>query len=459
MKSEIPTIARHAGTVLVGQLAVMAFGVCDTVVAGHHSNEALAALSVGTAVYVSVYVGLMGMLQALLPIWAKLHGAQRHADVGRALRQSLYLAAACSILGGATLQWAPATLLRWTQVPESQHAVVLQYLQVLSAALPPALLFRLFSTLNQSLGKPRLVTWLQLGALAVKIPLSLYLAFGGVAMLGEGAVGCAWATLVVNYGMLALAVWALMSQDFYAPYRLLQRMEKPDWPMLKEIAHIGVPSGLAILVEVSSFTLMSMFVARQGTLAAASQQIASNLAGVLYMVPLSLGIATSARVGYWLGARQGKQARSAAHLGLLISAGMSVFLALSVVLGRHSLAGWYAHENPALVEVSSGLLVWIAIYHVADAVQAVCAFVLRCYGITLAPLLVYSVMLWGVSLYGGYALAYDTRVWPAMANSPAAFWLAATVALAVTTLIFLGLLQSAMQKSAPHGSSHGTEAG
>ena len=31
--------------------------------------------------------------------------------------------------------------------------------------LTPALLFRMYSTLNQSLGKPKLVTWLQLGAL------------------------------------------------------------------------------------------------------------------------------------------------------------------------------------------------------------------------------------------------------------------------------------------------------
>lgn len=449
MRLEVPIIARHAGTVLVGQLAVMAFGVCDTVVAGHHSSAALAALSVGTAIYVSVYVGLMGLLQALLPIWAKLHGANRPLELGRALRQSLYLAGACCALGCAVLLLAPQTLLRWTQVPAPQHPVVLNYLQVLCAALPPALLFRLFSTLNQSLGKPRLVTWLQLAALLVKIPLSIHLAFGGVPALGDGAVGCAWATLVVNCAMLALAVWALWSQDFYAPYRLIQAVEKPDWRQLREMLRIGIPSGLAILVEVSSFTLMSLFVARQGTLAAASQQIASNLAGVLYMVPLSLGIATSARVGYWLGARQAVRARNAAKLGLLISAGMSLVLALLLVLGRRTLAGWYAHDEPALVQASSGLLAWIALYHVADAVQAVCAFVLRCYGVTLAPLLVYSVMLWGVSLYGGYVLAYEFTLWPSLAHTPAAFWAAATAALAVTSLILLGLLRRAALQGMP----------
>lgn len=62
---ELKHIARHAGVVLAGQLAVMAFGVTDAVVAVRYSEAALAALSVGTAVYISVYVGLMGILRAL----------------------------------------------------------------------------------------------------------------------------------------------------------------------------------------------------------------------------------------------------------------------------------------------------------------------------------------------------------------------------------------------------------
>ncbi len=68
MAGERGLIARHAGTVLVGQLAVMAFGVTDTIIAGRYSENALAALSVGAAIFISVYVSLMGVLQALLPV-------------------------------------------------------------------------------------------------------------------------------------------------------------------------------------------------------------------------------------------------------------------------------------------------------------------------------------------------------------------------------------------------------
>ena len=251
--SELKVIARHAGTVLVGQLAVMAFGVADTVIAGRYSDTALAALSVGSAIYISVYVGLMGILQALLPIWAEKLGAGQHTAIGKSLRQSLYLSGLIALVGTFALLF-PAPLLRWAQVPESMLGEVQNYLTVLAFAFLPALLFRLYSTFNQSLGKPLLVTWLQLGALALKVPLSLWLVAGGAGIAPMGAVGCAWATLVVNYLLLAFSLVMLRTQPMYRPFQIWQPMERPDWPAIAHFARLGIPGGLAYLVEITSFT-------------------------------------------------------------------------------------------------------------------------------------------------------------------------------------------------------------
>ena len=155
--SELKIISRHAGTVLAGQLAVMAFGVADTVIAGRFSDAALAALSVGSALYISVYVGLMGIVQALLPIWSEMLGARQQASLGRSLRQSLYLCGFITAAGMTALLF-PGPLLRWAQVPELMLGEVQHYLSVLAFAFVPSLLFRIYSTFNQSLGKPRLVT-------------------------------------------------------------------------------------------------------------------------------------------------------------------------------------------------------------------------------------------------------------------------------------------------------------
>ncbi len=83
----------------------------------------------------------------------------------------------------------------------------------------------------------------------------------------------------------------------------------------------------------------------------------------------------------------------------------------------------------------------------AEEVQAVCAFLLRCYRITLLPLLIYSVLLWGFGLAGGYFLAYvGTSSMPA-SQLPVSFWSAATLALAAVACCFLALLWRATRQT------------
>jgi MATE family multidrug resistance protein len=443
--SELKIISQHAGTVLVGQLAVMAFGVADTVIAGRYSDEALAALSVGSAIYISVYVGLIGIVQALLPIWAEMRGAREYEAVGRSLRQSLYLCSFITAVGMAALLF-PGPLLRWAQVPELMQDEVQHYLAILAFGFLPSLLFRVYSTFNQSLGKPLLVTWLQVGALAVKIPLSVWLVAGGGGVAPMGAAGCAWATLTVNYLLLMLALVMLRSQALYKPFFLWRRMERPDWPQIRGFARLGIPGGLAYLVEVTSFTLMALFIARLGTTASASHQIAASVAAVLYMMPLSMAIACSARVSFWLGAGRTDYARRVVVLGLKLTGLAALALAATISVAGKLLAGWYS-GNPTIISLASSLLVWVAFYHVADATQALCAFLLRCYRITLTPLVLYGILLWGLGLFGGYQLAYEGVAGRAATQSAGSFWAASTIAIGLVATCLLGLLWHAVRQS------------
>lgn len=444
--SDLSVVLRHALTVLAGQLAVMAYGVTDTIVAGRHAQASLAALSIGSALFVSVYVSLQGVLQALLPIWAEQRGAHQPLAMGRSLRQALYLCALASALGMAVLL-APGALLRWAEVPLSLQDEVTHYLAVLAFGLPPALLFRTYCTLNQALGHPLLVTWLQVLGLVIKIPLSIWFTFGGAGLPAQGAVGCAWATLVVACCQCALAVWLLRTQSLYTPLQLWQRLERPDPAQLAAFMRLGLPAGLAILVEVTSFTLMALLIARQGTLAAASHQIAANLTGVIYMVPLSLGIATSTRVSYWRGAGDEARAATVAWLGLRLTATLGVLMAATLWLVREPLAALYS-PSPAVVALAASLLGWVALAHLGDALQALVAFVLRCYRVTLGPLLIYCALLWGAGLGGGYVLAYHgVGPWRDQPATPAPFWAANGAALAVTAALLIWLLARTLARA------------
>lgn len=416
----------------------MAFAVTDTLVAGQQSPQALAVLSVAAAIFMSVFVSLMGVLQALLPIWSSLHGAGRGEDLGRSVRQSLYLVLCLLVMGWATLL-QPETILEWSQVPQDLHAEAKNYLAVLAWALPTGMLFRLFSTLNQSLGKPRLVTVVQLVALAAKVPTTVLLTQGWGTWPGLGVEGCAWATALVYLGMSVFAGGILWRATLYQPLALWRWPERPDVKHLLSMARLGLPSGLVVMIEVTSFTLMALLIARQGHLSLAAHQIVGNLAALLYMVPLSLAIATSTRVSYGLGAQTPAQARQALLAGCQLTALTALVLSAVVWLGRQPIAVLYSNDAKVQASVLP-LLTWLALYHLADATQVLCSFVLRCFRVTWLPMLGYGVLLWGVGLGGGHLLAQGDLFPGLWTGSPLAYWASSTLALALTAVLLVASL-------------------
>ena len=419
--TERSLIVKHALTVLLGQLAVVSFGVADTVIAGRYDPQALAILSVSAAIYVTVYVALLGIIQALLPIFAELHGAKQHAQIGRVFRQSLYLWLGLTFTG-AVLLVSPGFLLDWTNVPSHLQEQSISYLSILALALPPALFFRLFSSLSQSLGKPKLVTVIQLSALLIKIPLSIALTFGFADWPAMGLTGCAVATVIVNFTMMICAFWILKAHHTYQPCQIWKKIEPPDAQELLKMCRLGIPNAFSVTVEVTSFTLMALFISRLGITAAASHQVASNMAALLYMVPLSFSIAISARISYWKGAAKHQEMTDAMRIGFQLTMSLALFLSALLWIFHQQIATLYAKDE-AVAQMAGQLLILIGFYHLVDALQTLCFFVLRSFKVTVAPAFVYSIVLWGVGLAGGFQLAYNGWGPIKPMGSPEAFWL------------------------------------
>jgi multidrug resistance protein, MATE family len=433
-RQELKVIGQHAKVIVVGQLATMAYGVTDAVVAGRYSDEALATLAVASSIFISIYVSLMSVMQALMPIYSEMHGARQPRELGSAFRQSLYLGLALMLLGMGVMMQS-GWILALFGVPEHLQPNAVHYLSILGWALIPTLGFRMFSALNQSIGAPKIVMQLQMASLGLKIPLTIWFVFGGAGLPAMGVVGCAWATFVVNCLLFMAALLALRRLPLYRPLGLFSRFEKPDWKRLKAYVSLGVPAGLASMVEVTSYALMGLLVARMGTLATASHQIAASVAAVLFMLPLSLSIASCARVSYWMGMKDMAQAQSLARAALMLTVMVAVVASLLMAMLAIPIARLYS-SNPDVASLGAGLLWLVALYHVADAWQTIGCFLLRCWRITVMPMLVYSLALWGLGLGGGYLLAYkgvgSIHSW----QQPAAFWMMGCLALCLAASAF-----------------------
>ncbi|MBS7806679.1 MATE family efflux transporter [Variovorax sp. PCZ-1] len=433
-RQELGVIAQHAKVIGVGQLATMAYGVTDAVVAGRYSDEALATLAVASSIFISIYVGLMSVMQALMPIYSELNGAKKPLELGKAFRQSLYLGLALMLFGMAVMMQS-GIFLEMFGVPEKLRPGAVQYLSILGWALIPTLGFRMFGALNQSLGAPRIVMQIQIAALAFKIPLTVWFVFGGLGLPAMGVVGCAWASFAVNCLTLIAAGITLHKSSLYKPLALFAQFESPNWKRLKTYMALGVPAGLASFVEVTSYALMGLLVARMGVIATASHQIAASVAAVLFMMPLSLSIASSARVSYWMGAGNPALAGALARSALKLTVGVALCASSVMALLAVPIANLYS-SSPEVAKLGASLLLFVALYHVADAWQTIGCFLLRCWRITVMPLIVYGLTLWGLGLGGGFVLAYQGLNGIAAWQQPAAFWLMGFVALCLAASAF-----------------------
>ncbi len=428
--ADVRRITELAWPVLIGQLAVIAFGVLDTAMAGRASAADLAAIGLGGSIYVTVYISLMGVLQALSPIAGQLYGAQRYGEIGEEVRQAVWLGLVLAAIGMLIL-WFPAPLLHLADATPELAEKATAYLRYEALALPAALGFRIYSALNNALSRPVMVTVLQLAGLAIKFPLNALFLYGGMGVPAMGGPGCALASMIISWLWFVAAAAILMRNPAYKPFAIFTHYSPPNRARLWALVRLGVPMGFTYLIEITSFTLMAIFIARLGTVVLAGHQIAANLGAVAYMVPLSLSIATSTLAAQSIGARDRVAARRISLNGIKLAVMCAVIVGAAVLFLRRELVSLYTHDDTVLA-IAVPLLPFIAFYQMFDALQVMTAFILRAYKIALIPTVIYALSLWGVGLGGGYVLGFGLLGDIAAAlRGAAGFWAANGLSLMV----------------------------
>ena len=316
---------------------------------------------------------------------------------------------------------------------------VRQYLALLAWSLPAALFYRTFYAFCNALGKPRVL--MSIGLLSLALHALLAWGFAAQGWLGEplGVTGCALSNVLV--GWLACAGGALYLQlgPLGRRYRPFANWSRPRWSTWRELLRLGVPMGFSNLVEITSFTLISLFVASLGATVVAGHRIVANLSALTYMLPLSLAIATMAALGQALGARDDARVRATVRAGLALSAISSSVVGLLLWLSAEPVVAAYT-DDPDVRLIAVGLVGYVAIYQFFDALQTVAGHCLRAYRVTFVPMLVQTFCFWGIGLLGGAWLCY--RWMPPL--GVAGFWLASVFSLICAACLLLPLLRKAM---------------
>jgi MATE family multidrug resistance protein len=290
------------------------------------------------------------------------------------------------------------------------------------------------------LGKPRVLMGIGLAALALHAMLAWGLALQGWAGEPLGVIGCAWSNVIIAWLACIAGAAYLAFGPLGRRYRPFADWAAPDARRWRELLHLGLPMGLSNLVEITSFTLISLFIASLGATVVAGHRIVANISALTYMLPLSLAIATMAAVGQAVGGRDWPRAHATIKAGLILSAVLSTVVGVMLWLAAEPLVAAYT-SDPAVRSVAVGLIVYVALYQFFDALQTVAGHALRAYRVTFVPMLVQTFCFWGVGLLGGSWLCF--RWSPPL--GVAGFWLASVISLVLAAALLLPLLRKAMQ--------------
>lgn len=432
-------IVSHAWPILIAQLASMGMMVIDTVLLGHHGTVDLAAVAVGGGIYIAVVFALVGILQAVAPTVAHHVGAKREQEVAGALQQTVWLAAVLCVPGMLIL-WFPDPILALSTIEPAVEEKLRLYLRIIACGMPAALLYRTFYSFCNALRQPRPLMVISLANTLLHLGLAWSLVTG-VFTEPLGALGCGLSNMAVNWVGCGLAALWVAKSPALARFRPFADWQAPRWTTMRELLRLGLPMGFSNFVEITSFTLIALFVAQLGATAVAGHRIVANLAALCYMLPLALAIATLAQVGQAAGARDWARSRAAIGAGLLLAGGLSTVLGGLLWLAAGPVVFAYT-SDPAVCLVALSLIGYIALYQFFDAVQTVAAYSLRGYKITFAPMLVHTVAFWGVGLFGGWWLAFRTP----QPMGVEGFWLASLASLVVAAVLIGAILWRALKR-------------
>ncbi|MBV7470357.1 MATE family efflux transporter [Aeromonas sp. sif0611] len=429
--TEAKQLVRLASPILVAQVAQIAMNFVDTVMAGQVSAVDLAAVSVASSFWLPIILLVQGIIMALTPIVSQLNGARKRDEIRPAVHQGFWLALMVTPIAMLALYFSPLAL-QFMDVDPVMAEKTAGYLHAILWGLPAFVLFQVLRNFSEGLSHTMPTMVIGFVGLAVNIPANYIFIHGHFGMPKLGGVGCGVATAIVLWAMLLAMIAYVKLSPHFKKINLFAQLARPNGSRIWRLFRLGFPIAMAIFCEVTLFTVVALMLAPFGAETVASHQIALNFSSLVFMLPLSIGVGVTIRVGHSIGEGQPEQARVAARTGLMLGMAVAAGTAALTVLLREPIAGIYT-DDLQVITLAATLLFFAAIYQISDSVQVVAAAALRGYKDTQAIFYITIIAYWGMGLPTGMILGLTDWMVPRM--GPQGFWVGFIVGLTGAALM------------------------
>ena len=423
-----------AAPLIVSQFAQMGMNFTDTVMAGRHAEASLAGVAIGSSLWVPCFLLLVGILMATTPIIAQAWGAGNKADINHSVQQAMWLALVTGLLMLVVLQ-ALVAVFDQIQMEVQTREQARGYVIAVSTGLPALAFFQVLRGLNEGAHLTRTYMYVSIVAVIINVPLNYIFIYGKLGLPEMGGAGCGWATSLVLWLELLMMLLLSIKHPALAAVRWYTGWRLPEREKILELLKLGLPIGIALLIESSMFALIALFLAGEGATVVAGHQVAMSVISLLFMVPLSLSMAMTIRCGYCLGKAQPQRARYIGFIGIVFTLCAAAFFSLLMLLAAEPIASLYTTSDE-VKSLAVQLLFLAAIFQFSDAVQVSAAGALRGYKDTRFAFIVVLIAYWGVGLPLGYSLGL-TELW-GVRQGAQGFWVGLIAGLGLASVLLAG---------------------
>lgn len=417
--------------IIMGNLGFILIGAGDVLIAGRHSTDTLAAISIATAITNCIQTFGIGLIVSVSPLLSNFRGENKCAKkyFYPTLRFSMFLAFLIML---AVLAFIP--LIDYMKFEPHLVPMIKQYMLVTAFATFGGYLHAAVKEFLQAFEIvvfPNLVTAI---AVVLNVILNVILVFGFGPIPSLGVLGLAIASFVVRYFMgLVLLIYC---------FRLMNFKDYKDFEYYKSLIKIGIPISCAILVEFVAFNSIAIIMGRVSGVYAAAQNLICTLTTVSFMVPLAISNAIAVKVGFANGAGNIKDLKKYSFVGIVMSVGFMACSALIFATFPDFLVRLFTQDD-ALIKISVPVIYILALFQVFDGLQVSLSGVFKGIKKTGVVLLSNFIAYWLISIPLGYTLAFHYNL------NLRGFWFGLASAAVILCIIMLLMLRKnirAMEK-------------
>lgn len=441
---EARTILKLSGPIVLAQLTQTLMYFVDTVMAGRYSALDMAAIAVASGLWFPVVMTIQGLLLALTPIVAQYYGSKQTKPVTHFTMQAMYLAMVLALLAFIAMSYVYVPIDQLNMDPALRQKA-LDYLYYVSFGLFPAAGYMVIRSMFEGIGNTKASMWISFVGILVNIPANYIFIYGKFGMPALGGAGCGIATALVFLAMfIAILFYGWFSRTTQQ-YKILPDSLRINLKDCWQIIAIGTPIAFSIFFEVTLFACIPLAIVHLGPVMVAGHQIAQNYSGIVFMMPLSLGMATTIRVGHLVGQQNLQELKKAISTAIILAVCMSFIIATLTFTLRTGIASLYS-PDPAVITLAASLLVLACFYQVSDAIQVISACALRGMKITKPVFFVTLISYWPIGF--GLGAVLGLTHWLVEPMGAHGFWIGIIVGLTVSAILLATILKRTLHRLA-----------